>query len=299
MNDYRDIIKNRELRLKIINCLGFLPDEPYLKMVYRIKTGRKLNLNNPIGFNEKLNWLKIHDIHPEYTNYADKVAVKKIVEDRIGPGYTFPLLGVWNKFEDIDFDRLPDRFVLKCTHDSGSVKIIKDKGNLKYDELNKFYHSRLKINAYNIGREYPYKDIPRKIMAEEYVVDENGNTPNDYKFFCFDGEPQFMFVATDREKDVTHTLFDMNFNRLSIQYIHRQVDYELNKPETFDEMKDLARKLSKGIKFVRIDFYEIDKKVYFGEYTFFPAGGFWLMKPDEWEYKLGALIKVGGVVPHS
>jgi hypothetical protein len=234
--------------------------------------------------------LKVNNIHWEYTDYVDKIAVKEIVEKRIGKGYTFPLLGVWNKFEEIDFETLPKQFVLKCTHDSGSVRIIKDKTKINFDELKKFFSNRLKVSAYNLGREYPYRDVPRRIMAEDYIVDEKGNTPNDYKFFCFNGEPKFMFVATDRETDVTHTLFDMNFKRLPISYIHRQVEYEIDKPKTFEQMKDIARQLSKGINFVRIDLYEINGNVYFGEYTFFPASGFYLMKPEEWELKFGDML---------
>ena len=292
MIDYRNIIKNKNIRLILINMLGFIPTKYYLKIVYWIKTGKKLNLESPKGFNEKINWLKINDIHEEYTKYVDKIEVKKIVEERIGKGYTFPLLGYWEKFENIDFDSLPSKFVLKCTHDSGSVKIIKDKEKVNYKELRNFYSNRLKVSAYNLGREYPYRDVRKFIMAEEYIVDENGKTPNDYKFFCFNGEPKFMFVATDRETDVTHTLYDMDFKRLPIHYIHKQIDYEMEKPTTFELMKEIARKLSIGMRFVRIDLYEINGKVYFGEYTFFPAGGFYLMEPNEWELKFGDMIKL-------
>jgi hypothetical protein len=292
MVDYRNIIKNRELRLRIINMLGFIPSAPYLKLVYRVKTGKKLNLNNPKGFNEKLNWLKLNEIHPEYTQLVDKYEVRRYVQEKLGSEYLFPILGAWKSFDDIDFSALPDSFVLKCTHDSGSVKIIKDKGTINREELKSFFDGRMKVNAYNMGREYPYKDVEPRIIAEKFMSSSDGKAPRDYKFFCFDGEPKIMFVATDRETDVTHTLFDMNFKQLDIDYIHRHAPEKLEKPETFEQMKEIARVLSKGMKFVRIDLYELDREIYFGEFTFFPAGGFWLMKPDAWEQKLGDWIKI-------
>lgn len=292
MFDYRNIVRNRELRLKIINLLRFIPDKPYLKLVYRIKTGKRLNIESPSGFNEKLNWLKINHIHPEYTDYADKLMVREHIVELLGEGHLFPLIGAWECFDDIPFEQLPEQFVLKCNHDSGSVKIVKNKENIDLTALKQFYDNRLKINSYNIGREYPYRNITPKILAERYVHGIDGKTPNDYKFFCFNGEPMVMFVATDRDTDVTHTLFDMDFNRLPIEYVHKSIDYDMPKPSCFEEMKNIARLLSAGMEFVRIDLYEVDGTVYFGEYTFFPAGGFYLMKPIEWEKRLGDLIEI-------
>ncbi len=290
--DYKKIFKNREFRLKLINCLCFIPTKPYLKMVYKIKTGKKLNLKNPVGFNEKLNWLKIHDITPYYTDYVDKIKVRDIIKEKLGEDICFPLLGQWERYEDIDFSKLPDQFVLKCNHDSGSVKIVKDKSTINYEEFAEFYKSRLKLNPYTIGREYPYKDVKPMIMAEKYMVPEGASDIEDYKFFCFNGKPEIMFIATDRSTDVKFDFFDMDFNHLDIENIHPQSDKKIVKPTLFEEMKEVATKLSAGIKFVRIDLYEIDGKIYFGEYTFFHGGGFWLIKPDEWEKKLGDLIDI-------
>ena len=146
MIDYRNIIKNRELRLKLINLLRFIPDEPYLKMVYRIKTGKKLNLKNPKTFCDKLNWLKLHDFHPEYTRLADKIAVREHLKEILGEDICLPMLGAWEHYDDIDFDALPDKFVMKCNHDSGSVKIIKDKSTIDHAALRAFYEGRLKLN---------------------------------------------------------------------------------------------------------------------------------------------------------
>lgn len=290
--DYKKIFKDREFRLKLISCLGFLPTKPYLEMVYKIKTGKKLNLKNPIGFNEKLNWLKINDIHPEYTDCVDKVKVRDIVKEKLGEDICFPLLGAWEKYEDINFDSLPECFVLKCNHDSGSVKIVKDKSVIDHKEFAKFFKSRLKMNPYTIGREYPYKNVKPMIIAEKYMVPEGASDIEDYKFFCFNGKPEIMFIATDRSVDVKFDFFDMDFNHLDIVNIHAQSGKEIAKPAMFDQMKEIAAKLSQGMKFVRIDLYEIEGKIYFGEYTFFHGGGFWLFAPDEWEKKLGDLIEI-------
>lgn len=292
MIDYRNVIRNQQFRLKLIYLLRFIPDRPYLKMVYYIKTGKRLNLDNPVGFNEKENWLKLHDVHPEYGDYVDKVKVRGVVEKLIGPGYFFPLLGVWKHFDDIDFDQLPNEFVLKCNHDSGSVKIIKDKSLINKIQLKRFYEPHLHRCAFFAGREYPYKYVDRCIFAEKLMNVEGGII--DYKFFCFNGKPTIMFVATERATgDPKFDFFDMDFNHLDIVNIHPQSSRgEIKKPQCFEEMKEIATKCSQGIKFVRIDLYEIEGKVYFGEFTFFHGGGFWPMKPDHWEKELGDLIKI-------
>ena len=290
MFDYRKIVKNQELRLKLEYLLRFIPTKPYLKLVYRVKTGKKLNLKNPVGFNEKEQWLKLNDIHPEYTKLVDKYEVREFVHERIGDNHLFPLLGVWDRFEDICFNNLPKEFVLKCTHDSGSVKIIRDKAVIEKETLQKFFRGRQKINPYAFGREYPYKRVKPRIIAEQFMSTPDGKAPNDYKFFCFDGEPYIMFVATERETDTKFDFFDMDFNHLPIYNIHPNSDKTIKKPTCFEEMVDISRKLSSGMKFVRIDLYEIDGQVYFGEYTFFHGGGFWLFDPPEWERRLGDMI---------
>ena len=290
--DYKKIFKNREFRLKLINCLRFIPTKPYLKMVYKIKTGKKLNLKKPIGFNEKLNWLKLNDIHPEYTDYVDKIKVRDIVKEKVGEDICFPLLGQWEKYEDIDFEALPEQFVLKCNHDSGSVTIIKDKANINHKELSAFFKARLKMNPYVFGREYPYKKVKSMIMAEKYMTPEGEADIEDYKFFCFNGKPEIMFIATERSSDCKFDFFDMSGNHLDIENIHPQSEKYIEMPSLFEEMKIVAEKLSLGMKFVRIDLYQIEGKIYFGEYTFFHGGGFWLFKPDEWEKKLGDFIEL-------
>ena len=290
--DYKKIFKNREFRLKLINCLKIISTKPYLKLVYKIKTGKKLNLKQPVGFNEKLNWLKVNRQQATYTDLVDKIKVREYVRKKTGEDICFPLLGVWEKYDDIDFNALPEQFVLKCNHDSGSVKIIKNKSQINHKELSVFFKNRLKMNPYVFGREYPYKNVKPMIMAERFMVPEGANDIEDYKFFCFNGKPEIMFIATDRSMDVKFDFFDMNFNHIDIENIHPQSGNIIEKPASFEKMKELASKLSEGMPFVRIDLYEIEGKVYFGEFTFFHGGGFWLFKPDEWERKLGDLINI-------
>ncbi|MBO5357299.1 MAG: glycosyl transferase [Clostridia bacterium] len=288
--DYKKIFKSREFRLKLINCLRFIPNKPYLKMVYKVKTGKKLNLKNPKGFCEKLNWLKINKIHPEYTDLVDKIKVREYITEKLGEDICFPVYGQWERYEDIDFEKLPNEFVLKCNHDSGSVKIIKDKSTIDHKELSKFFKARLKINPYAIGREYPYKNVKPMIMAEKFMTPEGESDINDYKFFCFNGKPEIMFIATERSIDCKFDFFDMEFNHLDIENIHPMSDKNIEKPALFDEMKKIAAKLSEGMESVRIDLYQINGKVYFGEFTFFHGGGFWPFTPEVWEEKLGDLI---------
>lgn len=292
MLDYKKIISDRELRLRIVNLLSFIPDEPYLKMVYRIKTGKRLNLNNPKTFSEKLNWLKVNDVHPEYTKLVDKLAVRDYVNKIMGRDMFFPLYGTWEHYSDIDFDKLPDQFVLKCTHDSGSVKVVNDKSQINHKELEDFFEGRIKLNPFVLGREYPYKNVKPMIMAEKFMIPDGESDINDYKFFCFDGKPELMFIATERSDDCKFDFYDMDFNHLDIENIHPNSDKPIAKPECFEEMKELAVKLSQGFRFVRLDLYEIQGQIYFGEYTFFHGGGFWPFKPDKYEAEYGDLINL-------
>lgn len=290
--DFKKIIKSKEKRLKIAGWFRFIPSKLYLKIIYRIKAGRKLNLKKPVTFTDKLNWLKLHDVHPEYTQLVDKLAVREYIKEKLGEDKCFPVLGVWKSYEDIDFSSLPNQFVLKCTHDSGSVKIIRDKTKINHEELKRFYKEKLNRNPYYTGREYPYKNVKPMIIAEKYMVPSGASDIEDYKFFCFNGKPEIMFVATDRSVDCKFDFYDMDFNHLDIENIHPQSGKCIEKPETFEEMKQIAAKLSEGIKVVRIDLYEIQGKIYFGEFTFFHGGGFWPFKPEEWERKLGDLITI-------
>lgn len=296
MLDLRKIF-GRTFRSKVKNSLHFLPDKLYLQLFYFSTTRKFINFKNPTLFNEKQQWLKLNDKHPEYGRLVDKLAVREHIAETLGEEYLFPLLGQWKSFDDIDFSTLPERFVLKCNHDSGSTKIIKNKSAMTQDEitqLKKHFEARLANDFFRAGREYPYKGLPRYIIAEQLMTKDNEPDASieDYKFFCFDGVPKVMFVATDRSTECKFDFFDMDFNLLDITYDHPHSQKPIPKPEKFEEMKEVAAKLSKGIRFVRIDLYELNGQIYFGEYTFFHGGGFQLFKPMEWEKRLGDWINL-------
>lgn len=292
--------KHRVLK-KIIN-MGFkihlfenMSDMAYLKMMFYANLGKKLDFESPETFNEKMQWLKLYDRRPEYTTMVDKYAVKKYVADIIGEKYIIPTLGVWDKFEDIDFDSLPDEYVLKCTHDSGGLVIVTDKAKLDKQEAEKKINKCLQKDYFMYGREWPYKNVKPRIIAEKYMVDESGYELKDYKFFCFNGEPKVMFIASDRQLEGEETkfdFFDMQFNHLPFINGHPNAKHEIKCPPAFEEMKQLAKKLSKDIPCVRVDFYDINGQVYFGELTFFHWSGMVPFEPEEWDYKLGEWIKL-------
>ena len=249
---------------------------------------KKLNLDNPITYNEKLQWLKLYDRNPQYTKMVDKYEVKNYVKEVIGEEYIIPTLGVWEKFEDIDFDKLPNQFVLKCTHDSGGLVICKDKSKLDIEEVSKKINHCLKRNYYLNTREWPYKNVKPRIIAEKYMIDNSSNELKDYKFFCFDGEP----IVTDRGIDTRSDFYDMNFEHLNIRTGHHNSEKEIKCPNGFEIMKELSRKLSKGLPQSRIDFYDINGRVYFGEITFFHWSGLTPFEPEEWDYTFGSWIKL-------
>lgn len=278
--------------------LSFLfPTETYLKLMHRLQFRRRLDLNNPITFNDKVQWFKLYYHRPEFVTMADKVTVKQIVANEIGSEYVVPLLGVWDKPEDIEWDRLPDKFVLKTNHDGGNygVVICRDKKTFDKDKAIKRLRSSLKRNTYLLGREWSYKDIPRKVFAEQYIEDDATNDLPDYKFFCFDGKAKLLMIATERQSKtgVKFDLFDENFNHLDLQQgVYPHASITPKEPLNFGLMKKLAETLSKGIPLVRIDFFEANNRVYFSEYTFYPSGGWAAFYPDEYDYKLGQLIKL-------
>ena len=270
----------------------WLTDESFIKYEYLFETGKRLDLANPLTFNEKLQWLKLHDIHPEYTIMADKYCAKNYVSSIIGESYLIPTIGVWESFDDIDFSKLPDQFVIKTTHDSGGVVIIKDK---KRDLCNarKVIEKSLRHNYFYEHREYPYKDIQPRIIAEKYMVDESGTELKDYKIFCFYGEPRIVQVDYDRFIDHKRNLYDIAWNRLPFTLkFPTDRKREIPKPEGLGEMLDVAKKLSKGIPHVRVDLYHINGKIYFGELTFFHGSGFEKFTPEEWNKILGNWIQL-------
>ncbi len=279
----------RGARDGVFNCLS---DKAFLKLIFWARTGKKLNLKNPKSYNEKLQWIKLYDRKQEYTVMVDKYGVREYIKEKIGEEYLIPLLGVWDSFDEIDFDKLPDQFILKCTHDSGGLVICKDKSKLDIEKAKTKINKCLKRNFYKYNREWVYKDVKPRIIAEKFMVDESGTELKDYKFFCFDGEPKAMFIATDRPHDTRFDFFDMEFNHLPFLNGHPMATKEIKKPAGFDEMAELARKLSSGIRHVRTDFYDINGKIYFGEITFFHHSGFTPFEPEEWDYKFGEWINI-------
>ena len=274
-----------------IGIFAWIPDKKYIKHLYYKKFHKKLDLNNPTTFNEKLQYLKLYNRKSEYSNMVDKYESKKYVSKIIGEEYIIPTLGIWNKFEDIDFDKLPEQFVLKCTHDSGGVYICKDKEKINKRKLKIKFKLLLKRNFYYRFREYVYKDLKHRIIAEKYM----GNNLNDYKIFCFNGEPKIILVCSNRSKNYKNTNFyDTNWNLMPFtRSNHKNNTEKIEKPKKLEEMLDIAKKLSKGIPFVRIDLYNINKKIYFGEMTFMPSGGFEGFEPEKWDVELGNMIDIG------
>lgn len=272
----------------------WLPDSIYLRCQFYAQMGHMLNLKHPKTFNEKLQWLKLNDRKPEYTTMVDKVEAKKWVEDRIGAQYIIPTLGVWERAEDIDFDSLPNQFVLKTNHDSGAVIICKDKSKLDIPAARKKLAKSLKFDYYKAGREWPYKNVKRRIFAEELIQTTLDDIP-DYKIFCFDGQPKFLFVATERQKegvDVKFDFFDTSFNHLPFKQRHENASITPAKPKNFEKMVDIAAELSKGYKHIRVDLYNIEGEILFGELTFYHFNGTVPFNPGEWDYKFGKLINL-------
>lgn len=291
-------IKNpqKALRYLLNGRLGkLLSDEQYLKIIYKLCIGEKLNLKNPKTYNEKLQWLKLYDRKGIYTEMVDKCKVKKFVADKIGEEYIIPTIAEWDSFDQIDFDALPNQFVLKCNHDSGGLAICTDKATFDIDASRKKLNKSLKTNYYWKGREWVYKNIKPKILAEKYMVDESGYELKDYKFFCFDGEVKALFIASDRGNPTEETKFDFydaDFNHLPFTNGHPNSNKEIKKPESFEKMKELAGILSKDIPHARIDFYDINGQIYFGEITLFHWSGFMPFVPEEWDYTFGEWINL-------
>lgn len=282
--------------LAMRGLFNWLPDKPYLKLLYRSQMGKKLNLKNPKTFNEKLQWMKLYDRNPEYIRMVDKYEAKRYVADIIGEEYIIPTLGVWDRFDDIDFDALPDQFVLKCTHDSGGLVICKDKSKLDIAAAKKRIETSLKRNYFWMGREWPYKEIPPRIICEQFLENEKFGELRDYKVQCFDGIIDNVMLCEGRfsQRGVRYHYFDRDWKYLPYcPYDNLDVvDLERLKPETFSQMVWLAETLSKGLPQVRVDLYEVEGKVYFGELTFFSQSGFDTELTEEADRILGSKMQI-------
>lgn len=315
MNKLTRLVQNPWLLFSFLahkGMLDWVPDKTYLKLMFRAKMGQRLNLDNPQTFSEKLQWLKLNDRNPLYTIMVDKVKAKEYVASKIGEQYIIPTLGVWENAEDIDFNSLPDRFVLKCNHNSGKgMYICRDKSKMDEGKVREGLKQGLKENYYKHGREWPYRDVSRRILAEQYIEDEYSVSLGgaaqkaafvgglrDYKFYCFNGEPRLCQVISNRATDECIDFYDMEWNRLIgligliglTEGVHNGSS-EISCPYSFGDMLRCARILSADIPFSRIDFYDIDRHAYWGEITFFPASGFGFFRPDEWNYRIGDWVQ--------
>lgn len=288
--------KTRSVLLKWFNgfdsrgMLNFLSDKLYLKIVFKLKMDKRLNLKNPKTFNEKLQWLKLYNRNPEYSRIVDKYEFKNYISEKIGSEYVIPTIGRWDKFDDIDFDALPEKFVLKCNHDSGGLVICKDKSTFDKQAAKEKIEKCLKVNYYWRGREWPYKNVKPCIIAEEYLDLPSGLT--EYKIFSFNGEAKVIDVCKGiaHTGNRTNTFFDRDFNRLPVQTLLPNQKEEEQKPAEYRQLLDIADKLSQGIPQVRVDFYIFNGQIYVGEMTFFHNSGLCPINPYEWDEKMGDMI---------
>lgn len=276
----------------------FIDDESYVRWKYYLNFHKKLNLNNPKTYNEKLQWLKINDKHEEYTMMVDKWEAKKYVASIIGEDHLIPTIGVYDSFDEIVFDELPNQFVMKCTHNSGGIFICKDKYSFDKNRAKCQINKWLKKNPYWKNREYPYKNVKPRIIIEQYMEDESGYELKDYKFFSFNGKVKCLFVASDRGRKGEETKFDfldLDWNLLPFTNGHPNSKKEIIKPDNFDGMIKISEALSKGIPHVRVDLYNINGKIYFGELTFFHWSGLTPFVPEKWDSVFGSWLELPSV----
>jgi hypothetical protein len=289
----------KTLRLKLFDLmsglgrrqmLNFVPDRAYLKLQYYLKLGRRLNLKDPTLYNEKLQWIKLYDRNPLYSRLADKLAVREYVREKGCEGYLIPMLARHDRPDQIDWDALPNRFVVKCTHGSSSNILCADKSKLDRAAAVQKLDGWMRRNWFWLSREWPYLDIEPRILIEDFIGDGDGKAPYDYKFLCFDGEPAYVIVDADRYDGHTRSFFSPDWVKQPVFNRHPNIPREISPPKKLDEMLDLARKLSKGLPQARVDLYETGGRVYFGEITFFHGYGMEVFRPRSFEQHLGSLI---------
>lgn len=271
-----------------------LPDKLYLTLRYRARLGSWPNLKDPKTYNEKIQWLKLHDRKPEYTKMVDKYEAKKYIAEKVGGQYVIPTYGIWVNFDDIDFDSLPNRFVLKCTHNSGDVIVCLDKDKLDLDAARERINRNLKENYYWHSREWPYKNVKPRIIAEKYLYDTEypDDSIMDYKFLCFNGEPRLLYYAEENTDDPYSDIYDMNFQKLDLQFPEPNSPVTAEIPDKFEEMKEISRKLSQGFAHLRVDFYYVEGRLYIGELTFYHCAGLLRITPEHWNQTLGDWIEL-------
>lgn len=275
---------------KIKYLIRFVPDKIYLSAYYYAKQKRFPNIKNPKRFSEKIQWLKLYDKNPEHTVAVDKYLAKPYVAKIIGEKYITPTLGVYDHFDQIDFNKLPDKFVLKCNHDSAGLVIVQDKSKLDRAKAKEEIEQALKYNYYYISREWPYKDVKPVILAEEYL--ENGEEGlHDYKVWCFNGKAMYIQYITGRIRKTYEAFYDRDWEKQDFTYYNPLMDGEVKRPERLEELLEVSEKLAKDMPFLRADFYILETgEIKFGEMTFFPIGGMERWHPDEMDVKFGSMI---------
>ena len=280
----------------VVSTKTLWPDKTYLSILFWCQMGNRMNWKNPKTFSEKIQWLKLYDRRPEYTIMVDKVKAKEYVASILGEKYIIPTLGVWDDPDKIDFDVLPDRFVMKCNHNSGlGMYICKDKSKMNVEKVKEELRKGLMENYYIVNREWPYKNVPRRILAEQYIdPDPTANDLPDFKFFCFNGEPKYCQVISGRNEKMCIDFFDKDWNH---QLFHEPREYPFaditpKRPEHLEQMWDAARQLAQNKPFSRIDFYDVNGHVYFGEITFFPTTGMGGFDPVEYDSIMGGMIQL-------
>ena len=288
-------------RTRVLIKLGYydsLSDEEFLKKVFPKYMGYPLDLENPKTFSEKLQWLKVNYREPIQTVMVDKHEAKHFIAHRVGDQYIIPTLAVWDSVEDIDFDALPNQFVLKCTHDSGGIVICKDKSSLDREAAKAKLRASLKRDYSKIAREWAYQNVPHRIIAEKYISELGNDDLLDYKMYSFHGEPKLTVVCSDRfsKTGTRMNFYDINWEPMGIHFGHYPpLSTEFPKPATYEEMKRLTAELSKDCPFLRVDFYEIKGRLYIGELTFFPGAGLEQFCPMTKDYELGEWLHLENV----
>lgn len=270
----------------------FLSDEQYARVRYRLEFGRKLNLENPQRFSEKIQHLKLHERDEKRTIAADRTKVRNYVAEKVGEKYLIPLPGVYDELTPEVWDSLPDQFVLKANHGCGMIEIVRDKQLADFQKVHKKTHRWQQFDYYKFGREWPYKNVPRTILAEQLLLDESGDIPKDYKFFCFYGKMELFQIDFGRHEKMRRNLYDRQFNRIGANIIYDSYEGDVQKPESLDEMISVAENLSADFNFLRVDLYSLNNRIYFGELTNFPGNGFSKITPDAFDHFLGSKLKI-------
>lgn len=290
MDEYKKILKNKNFRYRVLSLLRFVPDKPMLRLQYRVKFGRKLNLKSPERFTEKIQWYKLNYKNPLMPRCSDKYMVREYVRSK-GLGHILTdLYGVFECPEDIRLDQLPEKFVLKLSNGSGTNLLCTDKSQLEENEvIREFQKFVFKVKA-NLGREWPYMEAKPRIIVEQLLEDEAhiNNAVNDYKIFCYDGKPEYIICISDRYSDrCNHLVYDTEWNKIRVASEGARLDEDAPKPENLQEMLEVAAKLSEDFPFARIDLYSLENRIYFGEITFYPWSGYMEFEPEEFDYVLG------------